>query len=61
MLKCCCSVVLKTGALLSKMVAPVRHIKSPMDMQKWMKSKAYNDYTLFVLAMNKAAKGLNAK
>ncbi|OQR70706.1 serine/threonine-protein phosphatase 2A activator-like [Tropilaelaps mercedesae] len=43
------------------MVIPVRQIKAPSDMPKWTNSKAYDDYVLFVLAMNKAVKGLNAK
>lgn len=43
------------------MVVPVRHIKAPVDMQKWTNSKAYDDYILFVLAMNRASKGHNAK
>lgn len=32
-----------------------------MDMQKWTKSKAYDDYILFLVAMNNAAKGTNGK
>ena len=39
---------------------PVRQIKKPKDIDKWLKSKAYDDYLHFVLAMNKATRGLNA-
>ncbi|XP_003742382.1 serine/threonine-protein phosphatase 2A activator [Galendromus occidentalis] len=38
----------------------VREIKVPKDIDKWLKSRAYDDYLQFVLAMNKATRGLNA-
>lgn len=36
---------------------PKRAILSPLDMEKWKKSKAFSDYTGFINMLNDAAKG----
>ncbi|XP_064457669.1 serine/threonine-protein phosphatase 2A activator-like [Ornithodoros turicata] len=45
------------GNNIADYVVPQREVRTPMDMAKWTKSVAYNEYLGFVLAMNEHVKG----